>query len=251
MIYSFMWGTSWGTGFKPLYCSFSYLKSSWNAKGVSMLGTTSFDGRLSAMLFNCRQQLTFLLWNRRNNFVSGIIAIDETWRDSVWSVQGPVVQSVVSLTSSLRVISLTVLADSIHNILIFFAEKMWVAFSLQKLLTFFQQKISEYLRIIDVNFNESLTNDIVSFEQLGPELLAAGPVILYDNAAPHLSEGSTSLLARYKWETLPHPPYSSDLSPCDFDLFCRLKEIMRRVRFEDLEGLEDAVDEQIRMYERG
>ena len=60
--------------------------------------------------------------------------------------QGPVVQSVVSLTSSLRVISLTVLADPIHNILIFFAEKMWVAFALQKLLTFFQQKISEYLR---------------------------------------------------------------------------------------------------------
>ena len=37
---------------------------------------------------------------------------------------GPVVQSVVSLTSSLRVISLAVLVDSIHNILIFFAEKM-------------------------------------------------------------------------------------------------------------------------------
>ena len=37
---------------------------------------------------------------------------------------GPVVQSVASLTSSLRVISLTVLADSIHSILIFFAEKM-------------------------------------------------------------------------------------------------------------------------------
>ena len=37
---------------------------------------------------------------------------------------GPVVQSVVSLTSSLRVISLTVLADSIYNILIFFAEKL-------------------------------------------------------------------------------------------------------------------------------
>ena len=40
------------------------------------------------------------------------------------SEQGPVVQSVVSLKSSLRVISLTVLVDSIHNILIFFAEKM-------------------------------------------------------------------------------------------------------------------------------
>ena len=68
------------------------------------------------------------------------------------SDQGPVVQSVVSLTSSLRVISLTVLADSIYNILIFFAEKMWVAFAVQKLLTFFQQKISEYLRITWLKF---------------------------------------------------------------------------------------------------
>ena len=65
---------------------------------------------------------------------------------------GPVVQSVVSLTSSLRGISLTVLADSIYNILIFFAEKMWVAFVLQKLLTFFQQKISAYLRITQCKF---------------------------------------------------------------------------------------------------
>ena len=38
--------------------------------------------------------------------------------------QGPVVQSIVNLTSSLRAISITVLADSIYNILIFFAEKM-------------------------------------------------------------------------------------------------------------------------------
>ena len=38
--------------------------------------------------------------------------------------QGPVVQSVVSLMSSLRVISLIVLTDLICNILIFFAEKM-------------------------------------------------------------------------------------------------------------------------------
>ena len=45
--------------------------------------------------------------------------------------QGPVVQSVVSLTSSLRVISLTVLVDSIYNILIFL---------LKNVSSFFQQK---------------------------------------------------------------------------------------------------------------
>ena len=42
-------------------------------------------------------------------------------RNNKMSDLGPVVQSVVSLTSSLRVISLTVLADSIYNILKFFA----------------------------------------------------------------------------------------------------------------------------------
>ena len=80
---------------------------------------------------------------------------------------GPVVQSVVSLTSSLRVISLTVLADSIHNILIFFAEKMWVAFA-KATHIFFSKKFQHICVSLDLNFNESLTNDVVSFERLGP-----------------------------------------------------------------------------------
>ena len=54
--------------------------------------------------------------------------------------QGRVVQSVVSLTSSLRVISLTVLADSIHNILIFFAEKNVSSFCTAKATHIFSAK---------------------------------------------------------------------------------------------------------------
>ena len=56
------------------------------------------------------------------------------------SIQGPVVQSVVSLTSSLRVISLTVLADSIYNILIFFAEKNVSSFCTAKATHIFSAK---------------------------------------------------------------------------------------------------------------
>ena len=75
------------------------------------------------------------------SIASSFTYIHFTFLGIIERILGPVVQSVVSLTSSLRVISLTVLADSIYNILIFFAEKMWVA--LQKLLTLFQQmKIS-------------------------------------------------------------------------------------------------------------
>ena len=46
---------------------------------------------------------------------------------------------------------------------------MGEAFALQKLLSFFQQKYWHILEINVWNFNETLTNDVVSFEQLGPE----------------------------------------------------------------------------------
>ena len=32
-----------------------------------------------------------------------------------------------------------------------------------------------------------------------------------------------NLLSKYKWEVLPHAPYSPDLSPPDFDLFHELR----------------------------
>ena len=63
--------------------------------------------------------------------------------------------------------------------MIFFAKKMWVAFALQKLLTFFQQKKIQHICVsLNVNFNESLTNDIISFEQLGPDLVNLSAVFL-------------------------------------------------------------------------
>ena len=41
---------------------------------------------------------------------------------------------------------------------------------MQKLLTFFQKNISVYAIFDDQRFNDTLAKDIVSFEQLGPEL---------------------------------------------------------------------------------
>ena len=59
---------------------------------------------------------------------------------------GPVVQSIVSLTSSLRGQLVKCCMTLLLNTLIFFVEKMGTAFALQKLLTFFQQKMLAYLR---------------------------------------------------------------------------------------------------------
>ena len=69
------------------------------------------------------------------------------WLSKCTQWLGSVVQSIVSLTSLLMTKSLTVVAKVFSNTctLIFLLQKMWVAFAMQKLLTFFQQKISMYL----------------------------------------------------------------------------------------------------------
>ena len=83
---------------------------------------------------------------------------------------GSVVQSVVSLTSSLTVISLTILADSIYNILIFLLKKCEELLHCKSYPHFFSKKFPHICVSLDVNFNESLTNDIFTFEHLGPEI---------------------------------------------------------------------------------
>ena len=74
-----------------------------------------------------------------------------------------------------------------------------------------------------------------------PDLLENGVLILHDNAWPHLGKDVCELLDRYSWEVLPHPPYSPDMSPPDFDLLPKLKINMRGVRFSMLEDLSASV----------
>ena len=51
----------------------------------------------------------------------------------------------------------------------------------------------------------------------------SGVHLLHDNASSHKCE-VVNFLASVKVEILNHPPYSPDLSPCDFFLFPRLKK---------------------------
>ena len=81
---------------------------------------------------------------------------------------GPVVQSIVSLTSLLMVKMLIFLVSTISNAQVFLLKKLEKLLQMQQLLTFFQQNFSIFAIFYDQSFNNSLTNDIVSFEQLGP-----------------------------------------------------------------------------------
>ena len=78
-----------------------------------------------------------------------------------------------------------------------------------------------------------------------PDLLGDGPLILHDNASPHLGKAVTDLLSKYKWEVLLHTPYSPDMSPPDFDLFHKLKEPIHGHRFPSLEEVSAAAAQAI------
>ena len=87
---------------------------------------------------------------------------------------GPVVQSIVSLTSSLvDKMLLTILASIISKSQIFLLKNVS---SFCKCTQMFSAKnISVYAIFNDQSFNDSLTNDIVSIEQLGPVFFSKNP----------------------------------------------------------------------------
>ena len=84
-----------------------------------------------------------------------------------------------------------------------------------------------------------------------PELLQVTPLILHDNATPHKAGVVRDVFERYQWEVLKHPPYSPDLSPPDFDLFPKVKEPLRGVRYDDLDELYVAVNAVVKDINKG
>jgi histone-lysine N-methyltransferase SETMAR len=63
-------------------------------------------------------------------------------------------------------------------------------------------------------------------------------ILLQDNARPHTAALTQLKLEQLGWKTLEHPPYSPDLSPCDFHVFGPVKEGLGSQMFNDDAGVE-------------
>ncbi|PNF28316.1 hypothetical protein B7P43_G04757 [Cryptotermes secundus] len=72
------------------------------------------------------------------------------------------------------------------------------------------------------------------------------PINLQDNARPHAAQAVADLFDQWSWEVLYHPPYSPDLSPCDFDLIPKIKEPLHGICFRTVSESLQAVDHSIR-----
>ena len=65
-------------------------------------------------------------------------------------------------------------------------------------------------------------------QRLQPALVnRKGPILLYDNAQPHVTQSVLQKLNELGYEVLPHPPYSPDLSPTDYHFFKHLDNFCR------------------------
>lgn len=71
-------------------------------------------------------------------------------------------------------------------------------------------------------------------------------VLHHDNAPCHTAISINEFLASKNIPVAPQPPYSPDLSPCDFFLFPRLKNHLKGTHFGTLENIQTAVTNQLK-----
>ena len=91
-------------------------------------------------------------------------------------------------------------------------------------------------------YRESVLTQFVDFYQkCRPHTGAHGIKLLHDSAPAHKSATVQEYLKESGLDVLDHPPYSPDLSPCDFWLLPRLKEMLAGHRFESRCGIGSAV----------
>ena len=62
------------------------------------------------------------------------------------------------------------------------------------------------------------------YKKRRPGTAARGIELLHDNARPHKSRIVRDTREDIEFEVIDHPPYSPNLSPCDFWLFPKLKK---------------------------
>ena len=70
-----------------------------------------------------------------------------------------------------------------------------------------------------------------------------GPILLHDNARPHVAKPTLQKLNEMGYETLLHPPYSPDLLPTDCHFFKHLNNFLHEKCFKNLSDIKNALSD--------
>ncbi len=121
------------------------------------------------------------------------------------------------------------------------------------LVTFFDSKglvYREFVRrprtVNQITFRQIITRFDIAFQNRHPYRSVGGCHFIHmDNVPAHIAGLTRQHLTNLGWTVLPHPACSPDLAPNDFWYYPRLKAGIKGRRFDNLDDLEQAVDEQI------
>jgi len=182
------------------------------------------------------QQLLHIFREEGNEFLQKVVAIDETWirdfepemksQSSEWRGKG-----------SSRPKKFKRAQSNVKQMIIFAYDCKGVIMT---------DRVPSGTTVTSAYYRQFLQKLRRKMHANRPHLLENGVLILHDNARPNFGKDVRELLDGYSWEVLPHPPYSPDMSPPDFDLFPKLKIKMRGVRFSTPEDLSASVTRRVR-----
>ncbi len=95
----------------------------------------------------------------------------------------------------------------------------------------YQHAVEQGVTVTAVYYIDVLKKMLQHFQKKRPHKRVDEILLHHDNARPHVAHVVTEFLEEKGIETVPHPPYSPDLAPCDFWLFPEVKKALRGVRF--------------------
>jgi transposase len=94
------------------------------------------------------------------------------------------------------------------------------------------------VRVIEeLNMSRETVRQIVK-ENLEMRNICAEMILHHDNAPAHDALRVREFLAKNSITKMDHPPYSTDLAPCDFWLFPKLKTALKGQRSADLSDIQ-------------
>ncbi|CAK9829695.1 Histone-lysine N-methyltransferase SETMAR [Anthophora retusa] len=109
--------------------------------------------------------------------------------------------------------------------------------------TFYLELLKSNLTITADRYVQQLQRVQEKLHEKRPALVNRNNVILlHDDARPHTARVTQEKILELGWSVLPHPPYSPDLAPTDYHLFCSLQNFLNGKTFNSEEQVSQAVE---------
>jgi len=87
------------------------------------------------------------------------------------------------------------------------------------------------------------TNEELHHNNNFRSIVRKGPLLLHDNARPHVATLTREKLEELGWDVIPHPPYSPDISPSDYHIFRSMAHFLKGKIFKDGKQIDEGMKE--------